>query len=174
MAPTAWSSRGGPADDDQDDRHRRLGVPRRARLDLWRGDVVSGGKRRDRGAEKRGETRPGSNTQAGADHDPDDFGRAAARLRRRQGRVHRQRPDLHDFPVDPQPFVLDETFRRIYTDGKVEFDQMSKYNLNEITAAIKTNVNARLGSELIQDVLIDELNYVDKETLKQAGETKTN
>lgn len=81
---------------------------------------------------------------------------------------------LHDFPVDPQPFVLDETFRRIYTDGKVEFDQMSKYNLNEITAAIKTNVNTRLGSELIQDVLIDELNYVDKETLKQAGETKTN
>lgn len=79
---------------------------------------------------------------------------------------------LHDFPIDPQPFVMDETFRRIYTDGKVEFDKMSKYNLDEITKAIKTNVNARLGSELIQDVLVEEVNYVDKESLKQDGEAK--
>ena len=75
--------------------------------------------------------------------------------------------DLHAFPVDPQPFVLDEAFRRIYTDGKVEFDQMSKYNLDDITSAIKKNVNARLGSDLIQDVLIDELNYVDKDSLNK-------
>ncbi len=78
--------------------------------------------------------------------------------------------DLHHFPVDPQPFVLDETFRRIYTDGKIEFDQMSKYNLDDITAAIKTDVNTRLGASLIQDVLIDELNYVDKDSLKQQAE----
>jgi hypothetical protein len=79
--------------------------------------------------------------------------------------------ELHEFPIDPQPFVLDETFRRIYTDGKVEFDQMSKYNLDEIASAIKTNVNARLGLELIKDVLFDELNYVDKDSLKTMDDT---
>ena len=75
--------------------------------------------------------------------------------------------DLHDFPFDPQPFVLDETFRHIYTDGKVEFDQMSKYNLDEITDGIRTSVNARLGLGLVRDILIDELNYVDKDDLRQ-------
>jgi hypothetical protein len=74
--------------------------------------------------------------------------------------------DLHEFPIDPQPFVLDETFRRIYTDGKVEFDQISKYNLEEIAGAIRTNVNERLGLELIKDVLFDALHYVDKDSLK--------
>jgi hypothetical protein len=78
---------------------------------------------------------------------------------------------LHAFPVDPQPFVLDETFRRIYTDGRVEFDQMSKYNLDDITASIKDNVNKRLGADLIHDVLIDELNYVDKESLDRHAQT---
>jgi hypothetical protein len=78
--------------------------------------------------------------------------------------------DLHDFPGAPQPFILDEAFRRIYTDGKVEFDHLSKYNLDDITAKIKADVNARLGSDLIHDVLIDELNYVDKNSLKQPGE----
>jgi hypothetical protein len=75
--------------------------------------------------------------------------------------------DLHASPIDPQPFVLDEAFRHIYTDGKIEFDHMSKYNLDAITGAIKDAVNKRLGAELVKDVLIDELNYVDKSTLKQ-------
>lgn len=82
--------------------------------------------------------------------------------------------DLHAFPVDPQPFVLDETFRRIYTDGRIEFDQMSKYNLDTITAAIKDNVNKRLGADLIHDILIDELNYVDKDSLDRHDKTASN
>jgi hypothetical protein len=80
--------------------------------------------------------------------------------------------DLHEFPIDPQPFVLDEAFRRIYTDGKVEFDQISKYNLEGMAGAIKASVNERLGLELIKDVLFDELNYVDKDSLKKLGDAK--
>ena len=73
---------------------------------------------------------------------------------------------VHAFPVDPEDFVMDEAFRRIYTDGKVEFDQMSKYDLDEMTKAIRTNVNTRLGADLVHDLLIEEVNYVDKESLK--------
>ncbi len=46
---------------------------------------------------------------------------------------------------------------------------MSKYNLDEISTAIKTNVNQRLGADLIKDVLFDELNYVDKDALRKAA-----
>lgn len=75
---------------------------------------------------------------------------------------------IHHFPIDPQPFVLDEAFRFIYTHGRIEFDHMSKYNLDEMTQGIKTAVNKRLGADLIDDVLIDELNFVDKETLDKS------
>lgn len=78
---------------------------------------------------------------------------------------------VHAFPVDPEAFVMDEAFRRIYTDGKIEFDQMSKYDLDEMTKTIRTNVNTRLGADLVHDLLIEEVNYVDKESLKnQASE----
>ncbi len=73
--------------------------------------------------------------------------------------------------MDPQPFVLDEAFRHIYTDGKIEFDHMSKYNLDQITGEISEAVNKRLGTDLIKDVLVDELNYVDKQSLKHSTET---
>ena len=73
---------------------------------------------------------------------------------------------LRDFPIDPQPFVLDAAFRHIYTDGRVEFDQLSKYNLDQITAAIKETVNKRLGLDLVEDVLIEEINYMPKDSMK--------
>jgi len=81
---------------------------------------------------------------------------------------------LSEFPIDPTTFVLDEAFRRIYTDGKVEFDKMSKYNLDDLTKAIKTNVNQRLGAELIHDVLLEDVNYVDKNGLKEPGGAPAN
>ena len=74
---------------------------------------------------------------------------------------------LRDSPIDAQPFVLDEAFRHIYTDGKVEFDHLSKYNLDEITGAIRDAVNKRLGTDLIKDVLVEELNYVDRAQLEK-------
>ena len=72
---------------------------------------------------------------------------------------------MRNSPIDPQPFVTDEAFRKIYTEGKVEFDHLAKYNLDKITADIKDAVNKRLGADLVKDVLIDELNYVDKAQL---------
>ena len=79
---------------------------------------------------------------------------------------------LHAFPVDPTSFVLDEAFRRIYTEGRIEFDQMSKYNLEDITTEIKASVNKRLGGEIVHDVLIEELNYVDKDSVNKGGATE--
>ena len=70
-------------------------------------------------------------------------------------------------PIDPMPFVVDETFRHIYTDGKVEFDHLAKYNLDQITTDIRDAVNKRLGADLIKDVLVEELNYVDRAQLER-------
>ena len=81
---------------------------------------------------------------------------------------------LRDAPIDPQPFVTDEAFRHIYTDGKVEFDHLAKYNLDKITGDIRDAVNKRLGTDLIKDVLIEELNYVDAEQLKKQQTAQSN
>jgi flagellar basal body-associated protein FliL len=71
--------------------------------------------------------------------------------------------------VDPVAFVTDEAFREIYSNGQIDFARMEKYDLDRLTASIKTSVNQRLGTELVHDVLVQELNYVDKASLKQAN-----
>ena len=71
--------------------------------------------------------------------------------------------------IDPKAFVTDEAFREIYSNGQIDFTQMEKYDLARLTDAIKTNVNQRLGTDLVHDILVVEINYVDKASLKQAG-----
>jgi hypothetical protein len=71
--------------------------------------------------------------------------------------------------VDPIAFVTDEAFREIYSNGQIDFSRMEKYDLDRLTGSIKTAVNQRLGTELVHDVLVQEINYVDKASLKQAS-----
>lgn len=72
---------------------------------------------------------------------------------------------LHELPLEPDAFVADEAFRAFYSDGRIEFGNVAKQNLEEIVSAIKFNTNERLGIELVQDVLVEGVDYVDRKTL---------
>jgi hypothetical protein len=74
---------------------------------------------------------------------------------------------LREFPMEPEPFIVDEAFREIYVNGKVQFGQIQKYDLDTLTEAIKTKANERLGPDFVQDVLVEEINYVDRGAIAQ-------
>jgi hypothetical protein len=74
---------------------------------------------------------------------------------------------LHALPIDPDAFVSDETFRTLYTDARVEFGKVARQDLDAIVASIKQRVNERIGLDLIQDVLLEQVDYVDRKTLAQ-------
>ncbi|MBZ8131809.1 hypothetical protein [Afifella sp. IM 167] len=68
---------------------------------------------------------------------------------------------VHKLSVDPAPFVTDEAFREIYNNGKIEFGQIAKYNLDKMVENIKDSVNRRLGPEVIDSILVEEINYAE-------------
>lgn len=65
--------------------------------------------------------------------------------------------------VPPDPFIVDEAFRRIYADERLDFRKLERYDLSELTRAIKQRVNDRMQVDVIQDVLIEDFNYVSRE-----------
>lgn len=77
---------------------------------------------------------------------------------------------LHELPIDPDAFVSDEAFRTLYTDARIEFGSVARQNLDEILAGIKERVNERIGLELVQDVLVEQVDYVDRSALQRPGE----
>jgi hypothetical protein len=79
---------------------------------------------------------------------------------------------LHELPIDPDAFVSDEAFRTLYTDARIEFGSVARQNLDDILASIKQRVNERIGLELVQDVLVEQVDYVDRSTLQKPGDVE--
>ena len=74
---------------------------------------------------------------------------------------------LHQLTVPPDPFVVDEAFRRIYADDRLDFHKLARYDLSILTTGIKQRVNERMQADIVQDVLIEDFNYVSKEEFQQ-------
>jgi hypothetical protein len=68
--------------------------------------------------------------------------------------------------VKPDVFLLDEAFKVIYGGQTVDFRHFKKQDLPALSRQIAENVNKRLGVALIDDVLVQELNYVPKENVR--------
>ncbi len=73
---------------------------------------------------------------------------------------------LKHLTVKPDLFLLDEAFKTIYSGDSVDFRQFKKQDLPTLSKQIGDSVNKRLGATLINDVLIQELNYIAKENVR--------
>jgi len=66
-------------------------------------------------------------------------------------------------PVSPDAFLLDEAFRAIYTDDKLDFLHLEKYDIGGLTKRVVAATNARLGEEVVHDVLVQDFTFISKE-----------
>jgi hypothetical protein len=73
---------------------------------------------------------------------------------------------LAKLSVPPHSFVVDEAFREIYGDPQLDFRHLEKVDMKALAAHIRDNVNARLQSNLLIDVLVGQFNYVSKDDIK--------
>jgi hypothetical protein len=71
--------------------------------------------------------------------------------------------ELKRLSVPPEPLFLDEAFKAIYAGETIDFRRFRKQDLPGLAKRIQAGANKRYGAHLIQDVLIQELNYVPKD-----------
>jgi len=74
---------------------------------------------------------------------------------------------LRKLAVPPDIFLLDEAFRALYADEKLDFRHLEKYDITKLTKNLPAKVNERLGVALVKDVLVQEFNYVSKDEMKR-------
>lgn len=79
---------------------------------------------------------------------------------------------LKRLSVKPDVFLLDEAFRTIYAGSQIKFTDIKKHDLDALKKTIGDNVNKRLGMPIIEDVLIEELNYVPKDQVRGGPKRK--
>jgi hypothetical protein len=71
--------------------------------------------------------------------------------------------------VKADTVVIDEGFKAIYGDEVVDFRKMKKQDLPDLGKRIVEGANKRLGAHIIEDVFLQELNYVSKEGTRSGG-----
>ena len=64
--------------------------------------------------------------------------------------------------VPPDPFILDEVFRRLYATDNFDFDRPEKFDLTALTSSVRDSVNARFGIELMHELLVEQFDYIAK------------
>lgn len=68
--------------------------------------------------------------------------------------------------LEPLPYINDAAFRAIFASTDVDFRRLRGSDLDRLTAAIAKEANSRIGSELVRQVLIQQLNFVPKEDIR--------
>src|SRR6266545_275441 len=73
---------------------------------------------------------------------------------------------MKQLSVKPDLYVLDEAFQLIFSGEMIDFRQFKKQDLPSLGKKIAENVNKRLGVHVVEDVLVQELNYVPKDSVR--------
>ena len=64
--------------------------------------------------------------------------------------------------VPPDPFILDEAFRAVYSVSGFDFEHPEQFDLTALTGSIHDNINKRFGQDLLHDVLVDQFDFLPK------------
>jgi hypothetical protein len=73
---------------------------------------------------------------------------------------------LEEKRLEPMPYVNDAAFRAIFASTDVDFRRLRSRDLDRLTSAIAKEANARIGADMVRQVLIQQLNFVAKEDIR--------
>ncbi len=63
-------------------------------------------------------------------------------------------------PVPPDAFVIDEAFRYIFDDEKIDFAHLDKIEVDKLTRILTFKVNTRMKAQVITDMGVQECNFL--------------
>lgn len=68
--------------------------------------------------------------------------------------------------VPAQPLMVDELYRYIYTNPQFDFTVKETLDVEAMKAGIRDAINARVGTKLIHEVLIEQVDYLSKQEIR--------
>jgi hypothetical protein len=73
---------------------------------------------------------------------------------------------MKQMKIKPDIFLVDEAFKVIYRGDGIDFRNPEKPDVAALGGIIKKSVNARLGSNFVQEVFVEELNYLPQDKFR--------
>lgn len=74
---------------------------------------------------------------------------------------------LKTAPLQPDAIVADQAFRYVYDDATIDFDHLDRFDLDAMTKALVKAVNARMKTEAVLDIGVQEFTFLASSETKQ-------
>ena len=71
--------------------------------------------------------------------------------------------------VAPDAFIIDEAFRAVYSTSGFDFEHAEQFDLAVLTASIRDKVNARYNQKIVDEVLIQQFDFLPKDEVGGEG-----
>ncbi|TIS13116.1 MAG: hypothetical protein E5X09_08870, partial [Mesorhizobium sp.] len=81
--------------------------------------------------------------------------------------VYTVEPDqIKKLSIPAPAIITDQVYSYLYSNPQIDFTKKDTIDLDAFRKAIRETVNARVGVELVHDVLIDQVNFLSKDEIR--------
>ncbi|MBZ9740105.1 MULTISPECIES: hypothetical protein [unclassified Mesorhizobium] len=68
--------------------------------------------------------------------------------------------------IPAEALITDEVYSYLYAHPQIDFTKKATVDLDAFRAAIRDTVNTRVGATLVHEVLIDQINFLSKDEIR--------
>lgn len=68
--------------------------------------------------------------------------------------------------IPAEALITDQVYSYLYANPQIDFTRKETVDLDAFRAAIRDTINARVGAPLVHEVLIDQINFLAKEEIR--------
>lgn len=87
--------------------------------------------------------------------------------------------EIKKLSIPAQALMTDQVYSYLYTNPQIDFTKKESIDLDAFRNSIRDTINARVGVDLVHDVLVDQVNFLSKDEIrdnalrrrKDSGET---
>jgi hypothetical protein len=69
--------------------------------------------------------------------------------------------------IAPEVLMTNEAFRILFSDDRVDFRNLKKYDLAGLSKEVLQKITAKVGEGVVTEVAVDDFNYVSKDDLRK-------
>jgi hypothetical protein len=73
---------------------------------------------------------------------------------------------LKKLSLPAETLLMDQVYSYLYANPEVDFSNRANLDLDALRAGIRDSVNARLGDKLVHEVLIEQLDFLTREDIR--------
>jgi hypothetical protein len=73
---------------------------------------------------------------------------------------------LKKLTIRAETLITDQVYTHLYANPQIDFAQAGGLDLDSFRAGIRDSVNARVGGKLIHEVLVEQLDFLTKEEIR--------